>query len=97
MFDPSDPPPPQSISTLEVSSELQDCVDHGAPELLWRIAERDIRDAWDLRAHGHAAPARELGGSSRTPHEARDTERPLDQPLRASVTFECSPFIVQGE
>ena len=97
MFGPSDPPPLQSIGTLEVSSELQDCVDHVVPELFWRGAERGIRDAWDLRAHGHAAPARELGGSSRTRRDARDTERTRDQPLRASVTFECSPFLVQGE
>ena len=97
MLDPADPPPLQSIGTLEVSSELQDGVDHGAPELLWRIADRDIRDAWGLRAHGHAAPARELGGSSRTRRDVIDSERTLDQSLRASVTFECSHFLVQGE
>jgi hypothetical protein len=96
VFDPADPPPLQSIGTLEVLSELQDGVDHGAPELLWRIADRDIRDAWGLRAHGHAAPERELGGSSRPHHDARDTERTLDQPLRASVTVACSHVLVQG-
>ena len=97
MLGPADPPPPPSTGTLEVSSALRDGADHGAPELRWRGAERGIRDAWDLRAHGHAAPARELGGSSRTRRDARDTERTLDQPLRASVTVACSHFLVKGE
>ena len=97
VFGPADPPPLRSIGTLEVSSAHRDGADHGAPELRWRGADRDIRDAWGLRAHGHAAPERELGGSSRTHHDARDTERTRDQSLRAPVTFECSPFLVQGE
>ena len=44
-LDPSDPPPPPSTGTLEAASELRDGADHGAPELLWRIADRFIRDA----------------------------------------------------
>ena len=79
-LDPADPPPLQSIGTLDVSSELHDGGDHVVPELFWRGAERGIRDAWSLRAHWHAASERERGGSSRTRRDARDTERTLDQP-----------------